>query len=564
MLYLIYQELVIVLYKKIFFLFFICNSLIYANSSIIPKFDFRVDDSKNRVAKKLHPRSHINIFLPSIPYSYIAKSTNAGLIRSYDNQQGWVYDLASSHIRVDDYTYIFTLRDDLKFQNGQDFTIDDVIYNLNFFKKNPILYTNIDKIDFDIFKLDEKRIKIVLKNRYEMFLSDLARVYFYTKEYIQKYKPIGEETGTANKIAGAFGMGPYILESGYAIGDKQTPKLELVANPYYWNKKYPKIKRITVYTQLDVNDAINKITKEEGKLDLMPIPFNKKLEIILSSYAKLISSKSTNNFIIFFNLINGNKELENKEVRQALNQALNQENLLNFVYKKEGKISPFTASINYDIVNKIVKKYKIREQRFSEKKLKSLLNGLQLEVLTQDRFMFLFKGIEYQLRKYGVTFNYTITTSEKDIYTQLLATNKNKNTKKWDLLMWGDDDWYYQNPWTVFFIYENDSPWSTIKKDNLMQKYIKELFICKIGSVRYEEVVKNILFRARDQAYTLRVPSLNKVIAVNKEVIYNPYKGGIIPLWEIEITQDHWSLRGNKKYKEALKKPIKPQRVNDD
>ncbi len=552
------------MYKKIFFLFFICNSLIYANSSIIPKFDFRVDDSKNRVAKKLHPRSHINIFLPSIPYSYIAKSTNAGLIRSYDNQQGWVYDLASSHIRVDDYTYIFTLRDDLKFQNGQDFTIDDVIYNLNFFKKNPILYTNIDKIDFDIFKLDEKRIKIVLKNRYEMFLSDLARVYFYTKEYIQKYKPIGEETGTANKIAGAFGMGPYILESGYAIGDKQTPKLELVANPYYWNKKYPKIKRITVYTQLDVNDAINKITKEEGKLDLMPIPFNKKLEIILSSYAKLISSKSTNNFIIFFNLINGNKELENKEVRQALNQALNQENLLNFVYKKEGKISPFTASINYDIVNKIVKKYKIREQRFSEKKLKSLLNGLQLEVLTQDRFMFLFKGIEYQLRKYGVTFNYTITTSEKDIYTQLLATNKNKNTKKWDLLMWGDDDWYYQNPWTVFFIYENDSPWSTIKKDNLMQKYIKELFICKIGSVRYEEVVKNILFRARDQAYTLRVPSLNKVIAVNKEVIYNPYKGGIIPLWEIEITQDHWSLRGNKKYKEALKKPIKPQRVNDD
>ncbi len=536
----------------------------FCQENTLKKLEFRKDTSSENKAKALHPKSHINIFLPSIPYSYIAKSTNAGLIRSYDNKQGWVYDLAKSHKRVDDYTYIFTLRDNLKFQNGKDFTIDDAIYNLEFFKKYPLLYTNIDKIDFDILKLDKKRFKIVLKKKYEMFLTDLARVYFYTKEYIQKYQPKGAETGTANKIAGAYGMGPYILKSGYAIGEKQTSKIELVANPYYWNKKYPKIKRITVYTQLDVNEAINQITKSEGKLDLMPIPFNKKLEIILSSYAKLLISKSTNNFVIFFNLINGNKALENQEIRQALNQALNQENLLNFVYKKEGKVSPFTASINYDIVNKIAKKYKIKEEKFSEEKLKKLLNNLSLEVLTQDRFMFLFKGIEYQLKKYGVNLNYTITTSEKDIYTQLLSTNKNKNTRKWDLLMWGDDDWYYQNPWTVFFIYENKSAWSTIKKDEIMQKYIKQLFVSKIGTLEYEKVVKNILFRARQKAYTLRVPSLNKVIAVNKELIYKPYEGGIVPLWEIEISKNHWSVRGDKKYKKELKKYIKPKRIEND
>ncbi|MFW0697013.1 ABC transporter substrate-binding protein, partial [Aliarcobacter butzleri] len=77
-----------------------------------------------------------------------AKATNSGLIRPYDNEQGWVYDLAKNHERVDDYTYIFELRENLKFQNGEDFTIDDAIYNLNFFRKNPYLYTNIDKVDF--------------------------------------------------------------------------------------------------------------------------------------------------------------------------------------------------------------------------------------------------------------------------------------------------------------------------------------------------------------------------------------------------------------------------------
>jgi peptide/nickel transport system substrate-binding protein len=551
------------LFRIIVFFILFFNSL-FATNHVISKFEFRDDNSALNKAKPLSENSHINIFLPSIPYSYIAKSTNAGLIRSYDNKQGWVYDLAKSHKRVDDLTYIFELRKNLKFQNGEKFKIKNILSNLNFFKKNPFLYTNIDKVNFDIIKINEYKFKIILKQKYEMFLLDLARVYFYTDDYIKKYNPVGAETGSANKAAGAFGMGPYILKSGFAIGNEQTEKLELIANPYYWNKQFPKIKRITVYTQLDINKAIEDITKKEGKLDLMPIPFNKKLEVILSDYSKLIVSKSTNNFVIFFNLINGNTKLQNKQVRQALNQALNQENLLNFVYKKEGKISPFTASINYDIVNKISKKYKNDIEKIEEEDLHKLLNNLKLNIFTQDRFMFLFKGIEYQLKKYGVKFNYTITTSEKDIYKQLLSTNKNKNTKEWDLLFWGDDDWYYQNPWTVFFIYETAGAWSTIGSDEIMQEYIKELFVSKIGTIEYENIVKNILFRAREMAYTLRIPSPNKVIAVNKEVVFTPYQGGIIPLWEIEITKNHWSLRKNKSYDKVLKKAIKPKRIQNE
>ena len=546
---------------KVVYLFLITVSFLYSSNHIISKFEFREDENYKNIAPALHPKSHINIFLPSIPCSYVAKATNAALIRSYDNPQTWVYDLAKSHERVDELTYLFELRKNLKFQNGDDFTMDDVIYNLNYFKKHPFLYTNIDKINFEVIKIDEYKFKIVLKEKYEMFLTDLARVYFYTKEYLDKYKPIGAETGTANKTAGAFGLGPYILKEGFALGEEQTEKLELVANPYYWNKEYPKIQSITVYTQLDVNEAIKDITSKEGKLDLMPIPFNKKLDIILSDYAKLIVSKSTDNFVIFFNLINGNKNLQNKEIRQALNQALNQENLLNFVYKKEGKISPFASSINYSIVEKIANKYKFEERKMSEEEIFTLLNGLKLNIFTQDRFMFLLKGIEFQLKKYGVVFNYTVTNSEKDIYKQLLSTNTHKNTQNWDLLVWGDDDWYYQNPWTVFFIYEEGGAWSTIGKDDLMQKYIKEYFISKVGTQEYEEVTKNILFRAKEMAYTLRVPSLNKVIAVNKELLYIPYEGGIIPLWEIEITNNHWSIRENKEYDEHSKKSMKALRI---
>lgn len=397
-----------------------------------------------------------------------------------------------------------------------------------------------------------------------MFFSDLARIYFYSKKYLDTYGFKGEETGSAIQAPGAFGMGPYILTKGFALGEKQTSKLELEANPYYWNSEFPKIKRVSVYTQLNTNEAIKMITQEDGKLDIIPIPFNKKIEVLRSKYAKLIISKSTNNFIVFFNLINGNEKLKNTELRVALNQAINQENLLNFVYKKEGFISPFATSINYKIVQKVLKNYDVKESKFSKEKMTKLLSGLHLNVFTQDRFMFLWKGVEYQLRQYGVTLNYTITHSEKDIYAQLLTTNKSENTKDWDLLIWGDDDWYYANPWTVFFIYENDSAWSTIGKDELMSKYIKTFFETKTDTKEYESIVSKILHRARDKAYTLRVPSPNKVIAVNKEVVFKPCKGAIIPLWNIQITKDHWSVRGEKPYPVNLQAPIKPQRVENE
>ncbi|MGB6327351.1 MAG: ABC transporter substrate-binding protein [Halarcobacter sp.] len=543
--------------RILFFNFFLVLTLLNANS-------FREDDSQTRIAKPLHPKSHIKIFLPSIPYSYISKNTNSGLLRSADNKQGWEYDLAEEHKRIDDYTYIFKIRKNLKFQDGSSCSIDNVIKNLEYFRKYPLLYTNIDKVNFSIKKIDKHSFQIKLEKKYEMFLHDLARVYFYTDEYLKKYKPKGGETGSANKIAGAFGMGPYILKEGFAIGKKQTSKLELEANPYYWNKKFPKIKKVSVYTQLKVSDALDLITKDEGQLDLMPIPFNKKINVLMSKYSKLIIKESTNNFLIFFNQINGNKSLENQDIRIALNEAINQEDLLNFVYKKEGKVSPFSASINYKVVKEVAKKEKYKKYRFSLEKKKELLDGLELNVFIQDRFIFLFKGIEFQLKKYGVKLNYTITSSEKDIYEQLLATKANKNTKKWDLLIWGDDDWYYLNPWTVFFIYENDSPWSTSKNDEILNGYIQEYFETKIATKEYENIVEKILCRAREKAYTLRVPSPNKVIAVNKELIYKPLTGGMIPLWAIELTKDHWSIREEKEYPKKLHIPIKTKRIKNE
>jgi peptide/nickel transport system substrate-binding protein len=54
----------------------------------------------------------------------------------------------------------------------------------------------------------------------------------------------------------------------------------------------------------------------------------------------------------------------------------------------------------------------------------------------------------------------------------------------------------------------------------------------------------------------LFLPSPNKVLALNKEVYYQPRPSAFIPLWEIEVSDNHWSVR-NGEYPAELKAPVK-------
>ncbi len=68
---------------KVFFVFIIL--VFYLNAQEDNELIFKEDNSSLEAINYLHPKSHIKIFLPSIPYIYISKNTNAGLIRSSDN-----------------------------------------------------------------------------------------------------------------------------------------------------------------------------------------------------------------------------------------------------------------------------------------------------------------------------------------------------------------------------------------------------------------------------------------------------------------------------------------------
>ncbi|WP_331774937.1 ABC transporter substrate-binding protein [Sulfurospirillum sp. 1612] len=524
---------------KIFNLFlpFFCISMLFADSL------YRNDDAHQLAMNKRVPSSHIVVFMPTMPYLYVSKLINGTLVRSSDNAQGWEYMMATHYKKISPLVYEFHLREGVKFQDNTPFDADSVVENFKYMMQTPFNYSDLFGRLKGVKKVSQYVVRFYFNKPYELFLFDLTLINLYSHRYLKHFGWGFKNASTANsmKSPGPYGLGPYILEQGYATGRAQTPKIELIANPNYYEKPQPYIERITIYTELKTQQALDDILKYEGRLDISPIPFDKKVETVLSLYAKLMTHPSTHNISIYFNMLKPNGVLKNKAIRIALNEAINQENLLKFVYKEEGILAPSAVSPNYKSVKIATQGMQTYHQKADKKEIKKLLNGLVLRVCTMERFMFLWKGIEYQLQQYGVTLKYQIITSEKGIYEQLL-TNRQK-PKEWDILTWGNDDWSSNNPWTVFFNYRTSDVWSTIDKDDVMQGYIQKYFELKYNSPEFIAMVKKIIKRAYDEAYMLFVPSPNIVLAVNKEVDYTPSSVLMMPLWKAKITPYHWSVR---------------------
>ncbi len=544
---------------RTFLLIFSFASILVSKDIVEPIKYISNDISKDVIHKRL-PSSHIKVFLPSIPYTYISKLINGTLFRLSDNEKGYENMLASSYRQIDSLIYDVSLKEGIRFQDGTAFDADSVVENINAFISHPFTYTDIHNRLKGIKKLSQNKVRFFLKKPYGMFIRDLARINIYSHAYLKKFSWQGHDTGDNTASAGTYGLGPYILVSGYATGRKQTPKVVLKANPFYYEKGLPYIEKITIYTQLNSKEAFKMATLDE-KLDILPIAYDKKSQTVHSKYAKLITIPSTNNISIYQNLLKKDGILKDKKVRLALNKAIDQEKLLHFVYKDEGRLAPTTASVNYKSVKNAVMdmNYHGKDLNQSQREeIHKILNGINLNVITQDRFMFLWKGIEYQLSKYGVGLTYHITTSEKDVYNELLSNRK--NPRNWDLLTWGNDDWYGKHPWTAFFSYRTSSNWSAIDKDEILQGYIEKLFASKDGSEEYQKSVKNIIKRVYDEAYMLFVPSINGVYAVNKELDFTPYSIATMPLWKAKITKYHWSVR-EAKYPKQRQLPMYPKRI---
>ncbi len=542
-----------------------------------PDIGLAADPALREVNGKFRGGSHVKLFLPNLPYLAISHAINASLVRPANNDEGWQYDLAVSHRNMGDSVWEFELRRDARFHDGSPFNADSVLLNMEYFKQQPFTFTKLGKILDRVEKIDDYTVRFHLTEPYGVFLHDANWLQFYTPAYLEKFGWNGKPTCPNLAEPGPYGLGPYRLVKGYVEGDRSAEEVVLKANPDYWGDQKPKVETITIYTGLTLSEARDLALFKEGEIDITPIPFADEVEAVLSPYAKLAVSPSMNNYAMHFNMLNGNAAILDDRIRYVINHAIDQEYLLNLSMLGEGTLSPTTVSPNFYRVADAIESL---DQYFADyalthpsgvEQLRTLVrqyqqeNGLdpehplRLTLLAQESFLFLIRDIQYFLAQVNIELVTDITDSEKQVFRQLFDTLEDRNQKPWDLMLWGNFDWY-KHPWAAFFVYLPGTSWSTIPSNPQLVELTERLLRTNVVSDAYVPLLAEFIRYVYEHNYMVFLPNPNNVYAVNKEVVFNPGRSAFVFLRDLQVTDQHWSLRGNISYPKERQIPLQINR----
>jgi len=146
-----------------------------------------------------------------------------------DEKQSLIHGLAVSWKPLDDTTWEFKLRKDVKFHDGSPFTADDVIFTFERapnVPNSPSSYATYIK-GKTVQKFDDHTVHIKTKRPYPLMPNDMS-----TFPIVSKKSGAGAKTEDFNSGKAAIGTGPYKFVE-YVPGDR----IVITRNDDYWGDK---------------------------------------------------------------------------------------------------------------------------------------------------------------------------------------------------------------------------------------------------------------------------------------------------------------------------------------
>jgi len=231
-------------------------------------------------------------------------------------------DLAEKWDNPDDKTWVFHLRQNVKFHDGSDMTASDVkftydsVLDQTFASPFRAFYLSVDKID----ATDKNTVTFTLKEPFAPFLSymDLAIV---PQAAVQK---LGADFGTK-----PVGTGPFKVDR-WTTGDT----IELSANDNFYGGR-PNLDRVRLKVVPDNSARV--VALESGDLDFVQSPLSPQDVARVQSAGKLKVERTPAAGYTYINLNTADKILADKKVRQALSHLVNKQQIIDTIYKGIGQ-----------------------------------------------------------------------------------------------------------------------------------------------------------------------------------------------------------------------------------
>lgn len=224
----------------------------------------------------------------------------------------------------DDRTWVFTLRQGVKFHDGTELTAEDVKYTFEtildekFNSPSRAFYTPIDKVE----AVDKRTVRFTLKTPFGPFLSfmDMGIV---PKAAAEK---LGKDFGTKPVGAGPFKVDNWISGN----------KVELSAHDDFFQGR-ANLDRMVASVVPDNSARV--VALESGDLDFVQSPLSPQDVARVESAGKLKVERTPAAGYTYVNLNTADPILADKRVRQAISHLVNKKQIIETIYKGIGQVA---------------------------------------------------------------------------------------------------------------------------------------------------------------------------------------------------------------------------------
>ncbi|MCX6735015.1 MAG: ABC transporter substrate-binding protein [Candidatus Peregrinibacteria bacterium] len=246
----------------------------------------------------------------------VSRLVFSGLMKYDPSKKAVVDDMAHLTISEDKKDYVFTLRDGLKWHDGQAVTIDDVYFTFHDLILNPAFPNDILRTNFSgvkVTKVDTKNIKFTLEKPNAFFVSNFLTG-ILPQHVLKDVNPSDILQNDFNKKP--IGSGAYEVKDPIESFQDGRNQITLTRNDaFYGEKSEIEQMRFIVYPTMDDLlghiDAVNGVVKVSG---------NNIMDFLNNDRFKLVPYELPQYSAIFMNM--ESKILKNSDVRSALARSL--------------------------------------------------------------------------------------------------------------------------------------------------------------------------------------------------------------------------------------------------
>lgn len=273
-------------------------------------------------------------------------------------------------VSEDGLDYTFQIRPGVKFSDGRDMTVEDVVYSLNYTagtsagQQQLVNYDNAEAID-------DETVVVHLTSAYGGFINAICNRYglIFSKSYF-------EEVGEDGYDAAPITTGPYKFVE-FVSGDHVT----ITYNEYYWGEK-PAITDITYRVMTDTNTQM--IALENKEIDVL---LNANITPLLQldpdgpvTYA--VTSAATYSTLMFN--LKADQPTSNIDLRKAICYGINKDEINFGVYENMAEIADCTipSSFNARPVSGTFDSYSYDPEKAKEHLEASGYNGEEVRIVT--------------------------------------------------------------------------------------------------------------------------------------------------------------------------------------